>query len=118
MTSPSHSLPDHISAQQTPDAGKCLFTSKDIAGGDLVFRIDQPLALALDAPRLRDTCEGCLQWMNDGSTGVGGGDEDGEGGQEIKKLRDCMGCRVVRYCGKVSRSFFLRVSGLQSLWSP
>ena len=69
-----------------------------------MFRIDRPLALALDAPRLRETCGQCLQWTSTDSTGL----EDGGGGiftpvgADIKKLRDCMGCKVVRYCGKVS----------------
>lgn len=26
----------------------------------------------------------------------------GAGAAEVKRLKDCMGCLVVRYCGKVS----------------
>lgn len=102
MTSPSgHSLPAHISPQETPDAGNCLFSSKEIAAGELVFHIDRPLALALDEPRLRETCEGCLRWMNGNSMGDDDDDDD-----DAKRLKDCLGCKVVRYCGKVG-DFFL-----------
>ena len=107
--SPSHSvLPAHISPQEIPNAGRCLVTSKDIGPGELVFQIRRPLALALDAPRLRETCEGCLQWVDGGHMGIKEGDygdvatPSGRAVEDTKRLKDCMGCKVVRYCGKVS----------------
>jgi hypothetical protein len=104
MASPSDSHPTHIYAQQSLNAGRCLFTSKEIGPGDLAFRIDHPLVLALNAPRLRDTCERCLLWMGNGYTGPEEGNdrEVAPAGEHIHRLRDCQGCKVVRYCGKVS----------------
>lgn len=107
MATTSHSLPTHISTQETPNAGKCLFTSKDIAPGELVFQIGRPLVLVLDASRLKETCEGCLQWETGGHVGSREGDDGrgtqcGRAGEDSKRLKDCMGCKVVRYCGKVS----------------
>ena len=121
MSSPSRSLPAHISIQETSNAGRCLITSKDIGPGELVFQIRRPLALALDAPRLRETCEGCLQWVNDGHIGIReDNDDDGKGTlseraiEDTRRLKDCMGCKVVRYCGKVSVFFFFFFGGSQS----
>lgn len=33
--------------------------------------------------------------------------------EETRGLRDCMGCKVVRYCGKVSGFFFLLLNKLR-----
>lgn len=112
MTSSSPSLPAHISTQETPDAGRCLYSSKDIAPGELIFRIRRPLALALDAPRLREICEGCLQWVDGGHMGIregsyGKGTPSGRAVEDTRRLKDCMGCKVVRYCGKVSVVFLV-----------
>lgn len=88
------SLPDHIVPQKTSDAGTCLFTSKELSAGELIFRIERPLVSVLDTARLRDTCEACFLLLPENRGG--GRDPDGR-----TVLKNCSGCRVVRYCCKV-----------------
>lgn len=96
------SLPTHIFPQKTPTAGTGLFTSKPLPAGELIFRLERPLVSVLDSVRLRDTCEGCFRWLPasaDGRTEDAELTDGGEGGKGV--LRDCLGCKVVRYCCKV-----------------
>ena len=67
--------------------GTGLFTTQPIAAGSLVFKIDRPLITVLDSPRLGYNCEWCLVSKED---------------ENEVRLRACQGCKVSRYCGKVS----------------
>ncbi len=93
-------LPSHIKARQAPDAGAGLFTSKQIPAGEEVFRIDRPLAAALDSPRLTQVCYECFLWPQEN------GKEarmrlKGAPAVKDRTLKDCLGCKVVKYCCKV-----------------
>lgn len=116
-------LPAHIFHQKTPNAGTCLFTSKEISAGELIFRLERPLVSVLDSVRLRDTCEACLQWMPESAPGD---EEIGNREDERKILKDCLGCKVVRYCSKVcffaftfvgSRMLLAWIGGVESVFA-
>lgn len=68
--------------------GNGLFATSDIGPGDTVLHIEAPFVAILDSPRLKDTCAGCF------------GKRQMETGNELKA---CTGCRVVKYCDRVSR---------------
>lgn len=68
--------------------GNGLFATADMNPGDTVLHIEAPFVAILDSPRLEDTCAGCF------------GKRQVETGSELKA---CTGCRVVKYCDRVSR---------------
>jgi SET and MYND domain-containing protein len=78
--------------RQAPNGmGNGLFATSDIKPGEDVLHIKTPFVAVLDSPRLEDTCAGCF------------GKRQMETGNELKA---CTGCRVVKYCDRVSfRSF-------------
>lgn len=95
-------FPTMYSAQRTkkqtvPGAGNGLFTTVAVGEGQEIFFLDHPLAYALDARRLQDTCANCLRKAT----------EDGDFSTPEVKLRRCMGCKVVKYCGEVGEHIFL-----------
>lgn len=67
--------------------GNGLFATTDINPGEDVLHIKTPFVAVLDSPRLEDTCAGCF------------GKRQAETGNELKA---CTGCRVVKYCDRVS----------------
>lgn len=72
----------------TPNGmGNGLFATADIKIGEDVLHGKVPFVAVLDSPRLEDTCSGCF------------GKKQMEGGAELKA---CTGCRVVKYCDRVS----------------
>ena len=90
--------PSHIDIRKTTTAGFGTFTSKEISAGQLIFKVERPLVVVLDFPRLSDTCEWCLKNVQDGT----------DGGRSLKA---CTGCKVVRYCSKVG----VRLSPIYSM---
>lgn len=70
--------------------GQGLFATKAIPAGGDVLNIKTPFVAVLDTERLGDTCSGCF-----GRRYFGGDDVS---------LRACTGCRVLRYCDRVSIS--------------
>ena len=66
--------------------GRGLFASNTIKIGEDVLHITSPFVAVLDTPRLSDTCSGCF-----GSKPVHHGGS----------LKNCTGCKVVKYCDKV-----------------
>jgi SET and MYND domain-containing protein len=68
--------------------GNGLFATANMEPGDTVLHIEAPFVAVLDSPRLEDTCGGCF------------GKRQVETGSELKA---CTGCRVVKYCDRVSR---------------
>ncbi|KAL9606220.1 MAG: hypothetical protein Q9179_000617 [Wetmoreana sp. 5 TL-2023] len=77
-----HHIPPTIFASQIPGKGKGLFTSQAIEAGNLVFSIDHPLVCVPDNDHLNTICYNCFS-------------DDG-----TRKLKSCMGCKVVRYCSQ------------------
>ena len=67
--------------------GTGLFTTQPVAAGSLVFKIDRPLITVLDSTRLEYNCEWCLVSRED---------------ENEVRLKACNGCKVSRYCDKVS----------------
>jgi hypothetical protein len=74
--------------------GNGLFATTDIKVGEDVVYAKVPFVAVLDKPRLDDTCSACF------------GKRQMEAGTELKA---CTGCRVVKYCDRVSLNFFLGV---------
>ena len=73
--------------------GNGLFATTNIKPGEDVLHIKTPFVAILDSPRLEDTCAGCF------------GKRQMDTGNELKA---CTGCRVVKYCDRVSSSFVIR----------
>lgn len=71
--------------------GNGLFATTDIKVGEDVVHANVPFVAVLDKPRLDDTCSACF------------GKRQMEAGTELKA---CTGCRVVKYCDRVSFSRF------------
>lgn len=72
----------------SPGSGTGLFASKDIQPGETVVMIQKPFVAVLDTAQLETKCSGCLgAHVNR---------------QEEVELKACTGCRVVKYCNKVS----------------
>lgn len=67
--------------------GNGLFATGDITVGGDVVHAKTPFVAVLDSPRLEDTCSGCF------------GKRQMEGNSDLKA---CTGCRVVKYCDRVS----------------
>ena len=71
-----------------PDGmGNGLFATEAVEVGEDVVHAKIPFVAVLDSPRLDDTCSGCF------------GRRQMEGDTELKA---CTGCRVVKYCDRVS----------------
>lgn len=74
--------------------GNGLFATTDIKVGEDVVHAKVPFVAVLDKPRLDDTCSACF------------GKRQMETGTELKA---CTGCRVVKYCDRVSLIYFWEV---------
>jgi hypothetical protein len=85
----------NVSSRSTTEAGNGLFATRQIKLRDTVLSVNQPLMLALDTPRLKDTCYYCLVFMEK-SGQIKRSDKT-----QAKTLKACKGCNVVRYCDKV-----------------
>lgn len=72
--------------------GNGLFATTDIKVGEDVVHAKVPFVAVLDTPRLDDTCSACF------------GKRQMEAGTELKA---CTGCRVVKYCDRVSLIVFV-----------
>ena len=87
----SYSLPSvatkTVSRPAPNGMGNGLFAVEDIKVGEDVVHAKVPFVAVLDTPRLEDTCAGCF------------GKKQLQTGGELKS---CTGCRVVKYCDRVS----------------
>jgi hypothetical protein len=81
--------------KSTSEAGTGLFAARQIKLNEAILSVDQPLMLALDTPRLNDTCYCCLLFL-ERSGSIKRNDK-----AETKTLKACTGCKIVRYCDKV-----------------
>ena len=98
--------------------GNALYAARDIPAGALIMSIEDPLVAIPDDPHLSQCCSRCLVWRPDAAdspTAGSGKDKKGKGkagGSMMDtafsdiKLSYCMGCKVVKYCSKVSYSSF------------
>ena len=84
--------------RSTATAGRGYVAAHDINSGEQIFRVNEPLATALNTKNLEDTCDRCFRTDEEEVT-IG----------SSLSLKYCTGCRVVRYCSKVSRGFLLWV---------
>lgn len=78
----------------SPGAGTGIFAAVDIPVGGTVMLIQRPFVAVLDTERLPDTCSGCL------------GQHHCSRDVNIE-LKACTGCRVVKYCNKVSSAYHI-----------
>ena len=70
--------------------GKGMFATRDLGLQDSIVVVRQPLVMAIDVPRLEDTCYFCQRIPS-----MAGPDLPFD-------LKLCAGCRCVRFCNKVS----------------
>ena len=85
----------NVTSKPTAEAGNGLFATKQIKLKHSILSVDKPLMLALDTPRLKDTCYHCLAFI--GKLG----ELKHTDHSKAKTLKACAGCSVVRYCDKV-----------------
>lgn len=94
---------NRVKSDTTTDAGKGLFAAAHIQLDHAILEVYHPTILALDTPRLKDTCYSCLLF-----TEKSGPLKRNEPEQD-KTLKACTGCSVVRYCNTVYDSDQFRV---------
>jgi len=82
----------HISGQ-----GNGLFAKQDLRQAVVVLNAPTPSMVALETPKLSNTCYQCFR---DTETHQGLVPDAAE---QVPELKLCMGCKVVRFCGKVSK---------------
>jgi hypothetical protein len=90
-----HIEKSNVMAKSTTEAGNGLFATRQIKLNNTVLSVGQPLMLALDTPRLNDTCYCCHLFMEKSAQ------MKRDGKIKAKTLKACTGCTVVRYCDKV-----------------
>lgn len=69
-------------------AGTGLFATRAIKAEEAILQEERPLLAVLDSPRLKEACSWCFLY-------TGETDDDVE-------LKVCTGCKILRFCGKVS----------------
>lgn len=77
-----------------PGAGTGLFATTNLHTGSNVLNVPASFATVLDKARLEDTCSNCF-----GTRSI---KAEATGGQGVEGLKICTGCRVMKYCDKVS----------------
>ena len=82
--------------QNTASSGRGAFASQDIPAGSLVLEISNPLICIPDDAHLDDCCSYCMSWKpSSGASSVA------QSYTDDAPLSYCLGCKVVKYCGKV-----------------
>ena len=104
-----------LTQRQTAYAGRGYFATRDIEPGERILQVREPLAYAIDSKRFQDTCESCLLQGDFNSSHCA------RSTSNTPTLRSCTGCKVVKYCRRVSilslpctLRFFLRSPSLRS----
>lgn len=87
LSAPSSVTTKTVSRPAPDGMGNGLFATEALKVGEDVLHAKTPFVAVLDSPRLDDTCSGCF------------GRKQMEGNAELKA---CTGCRVVKYCDRVS----------------
>lgn len=95
-----HIEKSNVTSKPTAESGNGLFATKQIKLENSILSVDRPLMLALDTPRLKDTCYHCLMFMEKS------GELKRADQSQAKTLKACAGCSVVRYCDKVCAYLF------------
>jgi hypothetical protein len=95
-----HIEKSNVTAKPTAESGNGLFATKQIKLENSILSVDRPLMLALDTPRLKDTCYHCLIFMEKS------GELKRADQSQAMTLKACAGCSVVRYCDKVCAYLF------------
>lgn len=91
-----HAIWEDVTAKSKVDGkGRGLLANRDISQDEDVISIRTPLVIALDIPRLKDTCYACLGYKESCQK-----TEENNWGHDLN-LQICTGCHVVRYCSKV-----------------
>lgn len=88
------SSPILFEERKTSNGGRGYFAVQDLLPGDEALQVNEPLAYALNTKDLVVSCESCLITRSDES-------REKERGKGLE-LKACTGCRVVKYCSKVS----------------
>ena len=87
---------DRISIKKDAHNGKGVFAAKQISLNTPILSVTRPLIVALDTQRLKDTCYHCHDWRERSFR------EGKNSTRDEVPLKACTGCKVVRYCNKVS----------------
>ena len=85
----------NVKPHSTPATGTGLLASLDYAEGLEIVRIVRPFAVALDSKHLQSTCASCFSGLPEAQIHTEA---------PSTKLRDCLGCNIVKYCSKVGFS--------------
>lgn len=88
-----------IKVSKVHQKGYGVVATKDISAASQICSITRPLLVALDTPRLKDTCYACFQQAKDKHELAFKQNRTTDG--EEKSLKVCTGCRVVRFCDTV-----------------
>ena len=97
-------LPANLQVNNILGVGNALFTSTAIDPGAEIFHVDRPLVSVLNQGHLKTACSNCFVWLPENGTDGGAivqKSVGGRGKQQVKKLRACQGCKIVRYCSTV-----------------
>lgn len=112
----TETLPRHLTTRRTGSAGIGLFTKEPFAAAKEIWGLKKPWAAALDSQHLQDTCSNCFLWLPD----QGESESESRGQSESSldqtsqidriqaSLKQCLGCKVVRYCCKVGGALHAR----------
>ena len=100
LNSVQTTIPLQILPSTIPGAGSGLFTSSELAGGQEIFRVEKPLVKCVSNEALDTTCDFCFYCTDSGLHPSG---RFLTANDERPKVAACSGCKVVRYCSKVSR---------------
>lgn len=93
LSTVTSTIPLEICTSAIQGAGFGIVTKKALLAGTEVFRTNKPFVTASFDPQ--SSCDNC--YYNSSSGINAAGDYDAE----VRKLFDCIGCKSVKYCGKV-----------------
>jgi len=114
LTCPSSAMTSigHAHVAKSSVAGSGLFASQDVVAGDLIFSLARPAVAALDTKNLGSVCANCFASAADPSV------LHGEANIQVT-VKACTGCKILKYCSKVSCDWYLTVSfSLKTLKLP
>jgi hypothetical protein len=81
-----------------PDSGSGLFTTRDLAAGELIFT-SVPLVLCAEVGELKEACDFCFQQRRRAIHPVE--DRLAHPGETLPDVHKCKGCNLYQYCSEV-----------------
>jgi SET and MYND domain-containing protein len=81
-----------------PDSGSGLFTTRDLAAGELIFT-SVPLVLCAEVGESKEACDFCFQQRRRAIHPLE--DRLAHPGETLPDVYKCMGCNLYQYCSEV-----------------